>query len=365
MRLRGGERVLIRIPSWLGDTVMAEPALRALYDWQVQQDLGGSLTLAGPPALLDLLRSSFPLARFLPLVPEDRRDWQNWRGHDVALLLTGSFRSAWMAFRASIPELVGWSRDGRGLLLTTGITPARERGGTPLGLGRRGRSRRWLPRHFGATCIELLGHIGVVVRETRPRLAASELAREELKVRLAAEGLSGDEPFIAFNAGGRADSAKAVPNRLWTEALRESTTLRSLRLVIVAGPGEERRAEELGAACSEAVVLTRPVVNLDQQLALFERASLLLTGDMGPRHLAVACGTKQVVLVGPTDPRHTADFLEETRVVRRVVPCGPCHLERCPLGGDDLHRCMIGQDTSAIATAALSLLSSTTSDPSD
>ena len=354
MRLRGGERILVRIPSWLGDTVMALPALQALSDWQEEQDRGGELTLAGPAALVGLVESSLPRARALPIEPEGRAAWRKWRDHDVALLLTGSFRSAWMAFRAGIPERVGWSRDGRSPLLTTGVTPARERGETPLHLGQRGRFRRWLPRHFGASCVELVGHIGVAVRETRPRLAPTDRARESVTARLAAAGLTGDEPFLVINAGGRADSAKAVPNALWIEAAREIRRQAEVAVVVVAGPGEEARAEECGAGIPGSIALTRPVLDLFEELALLERAALLLTGDMGPRHLAVACGAKQVVVFGSTDPRHTADFLGETRAVRRVVPCGPCHRGRCPLEGTDALSCLTGVDPKAIASAVLS-----------
>ncbi len=355
MRLRGGEKVLVRVPSWLGDAVMSEPAIRALHQWQESNSAGGSLTLAGPAALLSLLEGAAPGARLVPLESADRGAFRAWRGHDVALLLTGSFRSAWMAARAGIPERVGWSRDARGFLLTSSMTPARECGRTPLSLGRRGGSRRWLPRYFGSTCNELLAHIGLPVRETRPRLHATAQARALVAGRLQREGLAPGEPFLAINAGGRADSAKAIPTKLWVDALREFGRAAEAVIVIVAGPGEEERAEQLGAALERSIVLSRPVLNLAEELALFEEARVVLTGDTGPRHLAVACGARLVALLGPTDPRHTGDFLTNTRVLRRVVSCGPCHLERCPLGGPDHQTCLTGLDPSAIAAAALEL----------
>jgi len=353
MRLRGDERVLVRVPSWLGDTVMAEPALRALSEWQAERADGGVLSLAGPGVLLGLLAKGLPNARLLPL---EREGWPGWRDHDVALLFTGSFRSAWMALRAGIPERVGWSRDGRGLLLTTSATSPRERGGTPVGLGQHGRSRRWLPRPFGTSCNELLALIGVPVRATRPRLAASAEAREVVAARLAEAGIASEQPVLAINAGGRSDSAKSVPNELWVEAVRRIRSEVELAVVIVTGPGEESRAEACGSSIPGAAVLTGPTLDLDQELALFERAAVVLTGDVGPRHLAVACGAKLVTLFGPTDPRHTADFLEQTRLLRRVVPCGPCHQELCPLDGPKRQECLRETDPAAIAAATLSLL---------
>ena len=78
------------------------------------------------------------------------------------------------------------------------------------------------------------------------------------------------------------------------------------------------------------------VVPLDEAKALLERADLVITTDTGPRHMAVAVGTPTVVLMGPTDPRYTNSHLGPTIVLRRDVPCGPCHLKVCPLD----HACM-------------------------
>ena len=63
--------------------------------------------------------------------------------------------------------------------------------------------------------------------------------------------------------------------------------------------------------------------------------ALLLTNDTGPRQIAVALGRPAVVLMGPTDPRHTAHHLERQRVLRedgRLQPLPPPHLpDRSPL----------------------------------
>ena len=81
-------RLLIRVPNWLGDLVMAEPVLRSA-------DLRGAVTLVGPAHLLSLFEGRFPNCD--RLYSDSARDW---RGHGAALLLTGSFRSAWIAARA-------------------------------------------------------------------------------------------------------------------------------------------------------------------------------------------------------------------------------------------------------------------------
>jgi len=71
--------------------------------------------------------------------------------------------------------------------------------------------------------------------------------------------------------------------------------------------------------------------------ALARRTDLLVTNDTGPRHYAVAFGKPVVVLMGPTDPRHTNCHLDKTVILREDLPCVPCHKKVCPID----HPCMI------------------------
>ena len=94
------------------------------------------------------------------------------------------------------------------------------------------------------------------------------------------------------------------------------------------------------------------VLPLDQAKLALERAELLITTDTGPRHIAIAVGTPAVVLMGSTDPRYTNSHLGPTIVLRRDVPCGPCHLKICPID----HRCMTGIPPSEVIEAGERLL---------
>jgi ADP-heptose:LPS heptosyltransferase len=340
-RLRDGDRLLLRLPSWLGDLVMAEPVVDALHGALLDGRLG-ALSLAGPPRFLELLAEAAPRARRLG--PDD-----DWRGHDAALFLDGSLRSVLRAWRAGIGERFGWTDGGRGLLLTGGMRPALERGGTPLDLGMHGGGRRRLPRPFGAAAAELCGLLGVAVVDRAPRLRATLDARAAVAARLRGLGLDPEEPYLVLDATGRPGSAKAAPPGLWAAAL-ELVPRGAPPLVVLSAPGEEAPARELAGRLG-APLYDDPPPTLPELLAVVEGARLFLGADSGPRHLATATGRRQVVLFGPTDPRHTADHTERTTRLRRRVDCGPCHLERCPLPAPRTVRCFTGIDPARIAGA--------------
>lgn len=348
------ERVVVRLPNWLGDVVMAEPAVTALVERARRIDAVDRLTLCGPARYLELLG-----ARDVFALPTDAGEPSpaDLRPFDVALLLTGSFRSAWTAWRARIPVRIGQARDVRGPLLTHAVRPALERGRVPFGLGRAGRWPRFLPRPFGAVAVELVHLLGVPVARRAPRVAAPALASAPFD----------GEPFVLANVGARPDSAKAWPAERWSVALAELAREAGCPVLCVAGPGEESQAEAVRAGLPASVRHEVRTPTLGELAALCRAARLVLSADVGPRHLAQAVGTPIVVVMGPTDPRHTDQHGPAVRVVRRAVPCGPCHRERCPLprplprsgtgpGGLRHHGCMLGLTPDEVVRAARSLL---------
>ena len=350
--LAGDERVLVRLPSWVGDFVMAEPLVRALEE----RLAAGELTLAGREAHLALLEGRFPRARRLALAPGGRESAREWRGHDVALLCTGSFRHVWLALRAGIPRRVGFASGGRGAWLTDALAPPRERGATPLGLGRSGRGPRRLPRPLERGLAELLGLLGVPVRDQRPRLEPRATWLAAARERRASLGLDPRAAFVLANVGARPGSAKGFPVERWGAVLAELSRSTRLEVLLACGPGEESGAGALLALLPGACALVAPPASLPELAAHAAEARLVLTADAGPRHVARAVGAPVVCVAGPTDPRHTAGERAHERLVRTRVPCGPCHRERCPLAGAQRHRCMLEIAPERVVAEALALL---------
>jgi heptosyltransferase-2 len=338
-------RVVVRLPNWLGDFVMSEPLVRAL-DGHLTR---GALTLLGPPRFFELCEGRFP--RAVRRAPESAA---SWRGHDVALLCTGSFRSAWSAWRARIPRRLGFARDGRGWLLTDALEPAREGGATPLGLGTRGATPRFLPRPLERSLAELLGGLGVLARDSRPRLEVQGNWLATARARRARLALDVRRPYVLANVGARAGSAKGVPPELWRAVLGELARHLDLPILLVAGPEEGVPAALAGLP--SARIVAEPPADLPELAALCAEAALVLTNDAGPRHVARAVGAPVVAVAGPTDPRHTAGERGPETLVRNVVPCGPCHRELCPLVGPEQHVCMTALEPERIVRAALELL---------
>lgn len=356
-RIAPGDRVILRLPSWLGDFVMAEPVVRATWERVMGSGAGGVLSLCAPAPFLELFDESFPGAARVALRGPDLPE--HYRGHDRALFLNGSLGSVIAAARAGVSERAGWSSGARAPFLTLAIRRARESGGRPVGWGIEPPVRRALPRPFTADCVELAAQAGIEVRERAPRLRVSDAARARVAEHLAGSAhsrVAGD--LVAVNVGGREGSAKGVPSELWARAIEMLARDRASFFVLLCGPGEEASVRRVAALLTRPSFLAvlDPPAPLGELAAWAERAALFLCADGGARHVARAAGARTLVLFGPTDPRHTSDDLDREELLVSRVPCGPCHLECCPLSGEAHHACMRSHDPERVAEEARALL---------
>ena len=274
--------LLIVCPSWVGDSVMATPILRAARLLLPEARLivaarrGLDGLLGGAPwldelitldmgGLLGPLRAAGAIRRHRP---------------QAALLLPNSFRSALAVRLSGTPIRIGYDRDGRGMLLTHRLAIQRSPTPTPA--------------------IEYYARLGAYALGTETIETDMELFVSD------EEAAAADGPFILLNPGA------SKPEKRWpaarfaqvADALHES---RGLRAVVSGSPGEGDILDAVvGAADSPVINLARRGVNLALLKAVIKRAVLLITNDTGPRHIAAALGTPVVSLFGPTDHRWTA-----------------------------------------------------------
>lgn len=341
------QRIAVRLPNWVGDVVMATPALRALR----RAAPSASITAVGTAAAGRLLAGAPWFDRFVAI---DRRGRHGgalgwWRlGRDLVaegpldlhLLLPHSLSAALVAFASRARCVAGyWTRE-RSLFLHVRPRPVMA-------------GRRRLPIPMTRLYLDLLRSLAVDSADERLELRSSVEEAARATQALAALGLAPEEPFVAANPGAAFGASK-----LWTvdgfaDTIRGLRARHGWRTLVLCGPGEEELARTIARAAGTAAIDTSTApLPLELLKPVLARARLLVTTDTGPRHIATAFATPCVVLMGPTDPRHTASNLERTRVLRVDVPCGPCHLKICPLD----HRCMTSLTSAAALAAADELL---------
>jgi heptosyltransferase-2 len=335
-------RILFRSPNWVGDAVMATPALRALRGAHPDAEIA----LEAPPYLEALYRGLPTYDAFLPAARGAREVLARAAalrasGFDWAVLLPDSPRAALAPFLARIPRRVGYARDPLRAALMSERLPTPRQGG------------RRLPLPMVDRYLAITRALGCPDRGDDLTLCVDPLVAEDVAKRLARCGVGPHDALLAVTPGAAFGASKRWPAEHFARACDEIARRRGLCPVLAPAPGEVAIARDVAARMEErAVALVDPPLDLAALKAVIARSRLLLSNDTGPRQIAVALGCPVVVVMGPTDPRHTSRHQELQRVLREDVPCAPCQLKICPID----HRCLTQLSPQRAVAAAEELL---------
>ena len=303
--------LIVRLGA-LGDIIHAVPAAAALrvafpegrIDWLVDAKHRG---------IVELVTG---LDRIVTLERRNVRGWLEAAGvlrqrrYDAAVDFQGLLKSAVLARMSGARKVLGfsiWHLREKSARPFYSETSAAEEGGTAT--------------HVIRKNLRLLRPLGIIDDTVRFPLAdVRSSALTQLQ-----DALGGSVPFALINPGA------AWPNKRWPAAkfgevaafLRE---VRGLPTFVLWGPGEEPLARAVVDASSGAARLA-PATQLPDLLALARAASLMVSGDTGPLHVATAAGTPTVGVFGPTDPARNGPWSSEDRSVSRFSACG-CHYDR-------------------------------------
>lgn len=332
-------KIIIRMPNWIGDLVMATPILTDVR----KAFPAAHITAMCRTPISDLLKEDLDIDElfcFSKVNSFGRRSEQRdiiekiRRGtYDLGILLTHSFSSAWLFWRGHVKRRLGYRGNCRSLLLTDKIDlPANVR-----------------EQHLVTTYKMLLSPLGIPVSETRPRLFLKDKELEEARTLLKRLGISPDARLVGINPGAAYGSAKCwLPERF--RAVTEK--LLKLENVQIVYFGDSTTAPLVKEICQGL-----PVTNLAGLTTLRELASLiklckvLLTNDSGPMHIAAAVETPLVALFGSTNEIATGPYKTGT-VIHKHVDCSPCYKRVCPID----FRCMKRIETDEVYEALVKIL---------
>ena len=329
--------IAIDCPNWVGDAVMATPALRCMRCSYPD----ARIVLVMRPYLRDIFRDAPWFDDILEYRPPGANGpfaWQRGAGYmlgtvrrlryedlDLALLLTHSFRAALLARLAGARRRVANTRGDQAFLLTDALPWPREDG-----------ERVPLPKV--EAYMRLCRHLGCKYTDERQLELhyAPEVGREaERLVRKA--GGDPDRSMFGIVPGASFGSAKFWNTEKFAEVADALMERHGWQAALLCGPGEAELGRQIARNMARRPLQFDPrELTLSVLKPVVDRCHLLVTTDTGPRHIGTAFRVPTVVLMGPTHPRHTETGYDREIVLRRDVPCGPCHLRECPRD----HRCM-------------------------
>jgi heptosyltransferase-2 len=323
-------KILIRATNWVGDAILALPALRAVRT----RFPDAELAIVARPYVADIYRDqqicnqliSYDVNGIHAGVSGRARLAQELRAQkfDIAILLQNAFDAAWLAWRANIPERIGYARDARSLLLTKAV-PVPKPGE--------------IPAHEKFYYLELLRRAGWL--DSLPDESFIPMAVPEPKRRRAVEFLveSGARPYslrVAIGAGASYGSAKCWPPPRFAELASRLQAQNDADVILFGTAAESAVSNVIAAGMRQPPIDLTGKTAIADLPALLSQCHLFIGNDSGAMHVAAAVGIPVLAVFGPTDPLGTAPVTPRCTIVQEKPYCSPCFLRRCPTD----HRCM-------------------------
>ncbi|MEI6788577.1 MAG: lipopolysaccharide heptosyltransferase II [bacterium] len=287
----GSARILIVGVSWLGDGIMAMPALAAFR----KRLPGAHITMLAKPSVAALW-SIFPgIDEVIPL----RKGFSGMRdtiravrkgGFDFAYILPKSFRSAWIPFLAGIPGRRGLAGNGRGWMLTEKAVL----------------SEAAVCGHQSIEIADVL-HLPHGDLELPPFLVVSDAMRERARSRLKAllGGADADQ-LIAFFPGSAHGPSKRWPAPNFAAVGCGLVSEPGCRVLILGSRGDKVVCDEVAAGIGEGAVNLAGETDFLELISLISLCRCVVANDSGGMHLAAGLGIPVIGLFGLTDPSKTA-----------------------------------------------------------
>ncbi len=329
--------IIVRMPNWLGDLIMATPILRDLkHRWpsatitaMCQAPLG--TLLKNDPAVDEV----FEFHRVSGWIRRsENRDviGKLQQGHyDLGVLLTNSFSSAYWFWRGGVSVRVGYQAFGRNLLLSKAI----------------GQPARLEKMHQVIAYKRILREMGIAVSSTVPQIYLDDQEILDGRDLLESLGVTEHNTVVGINPAAAFGPAKQWPTSRFREVVSALIDDPLVRVVVFGDRSGASVAREVCQGMSDQVINLAGKTSLREFAALVKCCNVFISNDSGPMHLAAALKVPLVALFGSTSPERTSPY-EWGKVICKNVDCSPCYKRECPID----FRCMLRIEVDEVIKAA-------------
>ena len=341
--MSNNKKILLWLPSPMGDAILATPAMRALRerfdDARIFLYASATVRAALEPCdfcddWIEAKEGQSPYA-----VAKRLKEY----GFDIAILFKNSFASAAAVFIARIPIRVGYSREWRGWMLTERLHPERTTGGA------------FKPVSMVTYYLGLAERVGADISEKSLILRVDPEAVRKV-TRMFPEVCSSRVPLAVLVPGGAFGPSKCWAAERYA-ALADWLIEKYEAVVVVSVAPTEQEKEVARKICDASqfklINLGERPLSMGQLKGLLGLSDVVVCNDTGPRHIAIAMKKNVVTLFGPNDPAWTETGYESEIKIVADVKCAPCQRPECT---ETEHWCMKSISVETVKDAVAKVL---------
>jgi len=320
------ENIIVRMPNWLGDLVMATPILADLRNhWpkaKITAMCQGALgdVLDDDPHLDEVLKFKKPNGWLHRSVHGDILKPLVQGHYDLGILLTHSFSSAWWFWKGQVKNCLGYAANFRSPLLDYPIPfPPKKN-----------------LQHLVITYKALLEPLGIPISSSNPALYLSDQEKNTMRDRLIPDEIYPEDILVGINPGAAYGSAKCWLPARFEEVTEKLLANPRIKIIYFGDKAGSSLVNEISSQFSTPRVMNLAgKTTLRQLMAFINACDLFLTNDSGPMHIASALGVPLIALFGSTSDSTTGPY-KGGKVIHKHVSCSPCYRRTCPID----FRCM-------------------------
>ena len=312
-------KALIVAPSWIGDTIMAQPLFARLHAKHPRLQLDALAPRWVAPVLQrmdeisEVVDSPFGHGQ-LSIKPRWRLARElTARNYDAVYVLPNSLKSALVPFMAGIPQRIGFIGESRYGLIN--VRHTLDKAALPLMVERFAQ----LAETPGTALPK-----PVFYPKIRSTAADQQKTLTELKLERPAR-------IVAFCPGAEYGPAKRWPAAYFA-ALAKKLAERGCAIWLFGSPKDHAVAEEISQLAPGLCQNLCGTTSLGQAVDLLAMAELVVCNDSGLMHVAAALNRPLVTLYGSSSPGFTPPLSDQADILSLKLDCSPCFKRECPLG---------------------------------
>jgi heptosyltransferase II len=316
------QRALVVAPSWIGDTVLAQPLFMRLHE----KTPGLQLDVLAARWVAPVLERMPEVSRIIdsPFAHGDLSLKDRYRlarqlshsGYQRAYVLPNSLKSALIPVLAGIPERIGFVGESR-----YGLINCRHR-----------LDKTALPQ-----MAERFAQLAEAPGEPLPRpLPLPRLASTaaQQNATLAALGLERPAKLAIFCPGAEYGPAKRWPTRHFAK-LADALAAGGTTLWLLGSAKDKSVGDEIADLVAPGTTAKLRILcgttTLAQAIDLLALAHFVVCNDSGLMHVAAALGRPLIALYGSSSPDFTPPLAADAQILSLQLACSPCFKRECPL----------------------------------
>ncbi|HJT58825.1 MAG TPA: lipopolysaccharide heptosyltransferase II [Ktedonobacteraceae bacterium] len=331
------KRILVIRLDLIGDLVLSLTVVRALKRTYPDAEID----LLATPASAKVALHDPNLSEIIPYDPNIWRrpkallQLKNWRDarklarrlrsrhYDLAVSVYANW-AAVLAVLSGAKRRVGYGPEGYPGFMTDPVP-----GGIP------GRWRHYAPlddKHEVDYCLELAKAAGATLtpEDRIPHLYVDEQSRREVEQMLRDAGVQVGEPVIVCHVSSNNGQSKRWPIPFWATLIDRLVREEHAQVVLTGAPSDLPIIENVTRRTRERAINLAGKTSLTQLAALLQRAKLVISGDSGPMHMAVAVDARLIAIHGPTNPSLGGPVSPDATILRSHIWCSPCYNAKDP-----------------------------------